>query len=168
MLRESVEFYRNYAVMWSYSMNGSTHWLSDRTRPFVIVLLEVPEVKCPLGLAWPPRHRRRESRGDARPPGCHGRARGLPGVASEGFRRIYWAIASSLSDPDGHTLEASSRPRGRADGRSGRAKKAQTQQGPNIEKVSHGIPPYRTLALAPLESSAGVDLIRVCNDNTRG
>ena len=103
-LEASIEFYRKYAGMAVVFRTDGTAWLSDRTRPFAIVLLEVPEVKYPF-----------------RPPGHIG-----IGVASrEEVDRLaeladregclaapakdfggYIGYRVFISDPDGHTLEA--------------------------------------------------------------
>ena len=53
-LAESLSFYARYAALEvvherkDQATGGRIAWLSDRTRPFVVVLIEVPEVKHPL------------------------------------------------------------------------------------------------------------------------
>jgi catechol 2,3-dioxygenase-like lactoylglutathione lyase family enzyme len=109
-IEESVRFYARYARMAVVHerVGGDGRrvvWLSDRTRPFVIVLLEQPEVISPLG---PFAHLG---------VGCASRAevdrlcaeaadedRLRMGPQDSGYPVGYWAL---LSDPDGHTLEVS-------------------------------------------------------------
>jgi catechol 2,3-dioxygenase-like lactoylglutathione lyase family enzyme len=47
-LDASIAFYAKYARMQVVYRRPGTIWLNDRTRPFVIVLLEVPQVEHPL------------------------------------------------------------------------------------------------------------------------
>ena len=47
-LDASIGFYARFAGMHVVHRREGTVWLSDRTRPFVIVLIEVPEVEFPL------------------------------------------------------------------------------------------------------------------------
>jgi catechol 2,3-dioxygenase-like lactoylglutathione lyase family enzyme len=118
-LDASIEFYSSYAgmrvvhrrpeVVW---LSDGTRpfvvvlmWLSDGTRPFVVVLIETEKVTHPLrpfahlGIAC-------ESR-EAVDRLCQ-RARAenrlLEGPADHGPPVGYWAF---LRDPDGHTLEVS-------------------------------------------------------------
>jgi catechol 2,3-dioxygenase-like lactoylglutathione lyase family enzyme len=80
-------------------------WLSDRTRPFVIVLMETPRVERPLapaahlGVAC-------ESREEVDRLCAAARAedRLVDGPTDYGPPVGYWAF---LRDPDGHTLEVS-------------------------------------------------------------
>jgi len=106
-LDRSLAFYRAYAemeVVHERSDEGTrVAWISDHTRPFVIVLIEVPEVRHPLlplahlgvGLA---------SRADVDALCARARAEGRPchGPIDSGYPVGYWAL---ISDPDDHTLE---------------------------------------------------------------
>jgi uncharacterized protein (TIGR02246 family) len=108
---QSIDFYAKYGAMQVVHrrMDQTSHsdvvWLSDLTRPFVIVLIQVPQVDhrllplAHLGV------------------GCQTRAEvdrlcqaaQLEGVLREGphdagYPVGYWAF---LADPDGHTLEVS-------------------------------------------------------------
>lgn len=109
-LDRSVAFYRKYASMEVVhereEANGArVAWVSDRTRPFVVVLIEVPEVRHPLlpiahlgvGLSSREDVDRlvAEARSDARP---------VYGPIDSGYPVGYWAL---ISDPDDHTLEIS-------------------------------------------------------------
>jgi catechol 2,3-dioxygenase-like lactoylglutathione lyase family enzyme len=117
----SVAFYRKYARMEVVHerRNGGSRvaWVSDRTRPFVIVLIGVPSwvpralLRGALGLvrlAVPFEHlgvgcasRDEVDRlcAEARADGCLTR-----GPADYGPPVGYWAF---LTDPDGHTIELS-------------------------------------------------------------
>jgi catechol 2,3-dioxygenase-like lactoylglutathione lyase family enzyme len=107
----SVAFYKKYARMKvvhrrTDSITGvAVVWLSDRTRPFVIVLIEVPSVETTLA---PLAHLGvgLESREEVDRLAAEARADGvlIGGPADEGYPVGYWAF---LSDPDGHTLELS-------------------------------------------------------------
>lgn len=110
-LAASVGFYARYARMEVVhrrsdpSSGREVVWLSDGTRPFVLVLIEVPEVPRPLvpiahlGVGCASREEvdrlcavaRREERLRL-------------GPTDSGYPVGYWAL---LSDPDGHTLELS-------------------------------------------------------------
>lgn len=108
-LQQSVAFYQKYANM--EIVHRRTHeetgrevvWLSDHTRPFVIVLLEVEAVKYPLkpsahlGVGCKSREEVDCLAQMAKNEGCL-----LMGPLDEGFPVGYFAI---LQDPDGHTLE---------------------------------------------------------------
>jgi catechol 2,3-dioxygenase-like lactoylglutathione lyase family enzyme len=80
-------------------------WISDRTRPFVIVLIEVPEVRNPLlplahlGVGVESRERIDQLAAEAQAEGhaCYG-------PIDSGYPVGYWAL---ISDPDNHTLEVS-------------------------------------------------------------
>jgi len=80
-------------------------WLSDRTRPFVIVLVQVANVERPLaplahlGVGCPTRDEVDRLCGEARSQGAL-----RLGPIDSGYPVGYWAF---LSDPDGHTLELS-------------------------------------------------------------
>jgi catechol 2,3-dioxygenase-like lactoylglutathione lyase family enzyme len=120
-LDASVVFYRTYAAMEVVHErhDGGTRvaWVSDRTRPFVLVLIELPR--------WIPRPALRLANATLRRllliehlgVGCASREEvdRLAAVArGEGRLRMgprdygppvgYWAF---ISDPDGHTLEVS-------------------------------------------------------------
>jgi catechol 2,3-dioxygenase-like lactoylglutathione lyase family enzyme len=109
-LEASLDFYRRYAAMQVVHervdpAGGRVAWVSDRTRPFVVVLIEVPEVKHPLlplahlgvGCA---------SREEVDRLAAEARAEGRPcfGPADYGEPVGYFAL---ISDPDDHTLEVS-------------------------------------------------------------
>jgi catechol 2,3-dioxygenase-like lactoylglutathione lyase family enzyme len=107
----SIAFYEKYAAMQvvhrrvDASTNHTVVWLSDRTRPFVIVLIEADKVDMPLGpfahLGVGCRSREEVERlcREAASDGClHS------GPEDSGYPVGYWAF---LSDPDGNTLEIS-------------------------------------------------------------
>lgn len=110
-LDASLAFYRKYAALECVhertdpATGGRVAWISDRTRPFVVVLIEVAEVKHPLlplahlgvGLASRDEVDRRVA--DARSEGlsCYG-------PVDAGAPVGYFAL---ISDPDHHTLELS-------------------------------------------------------------
>jgi catechol 2,3-dioxygenase-like lactoylglutathione lyase family enzyme len=107
----SIAFYSKYARMQvvhrrtSSDGEGEVVWVSDRTRPFVVVLIAVERVEHPL-LPWAHLGVGCESRaevdrlcGEAQ---REGRLRTTP--TDSGYPVGYWAL---LSDPDGHTLELS-------------------------------------------------------------
>ena len=104
-LERSIEFYAHYAGMQVVHRREDVVWLSDRTRPFVIVLIETREVPHPLrpmahlGIGCATR--------DEVDRLCEeGRAADIlvAGPADYGPPVGYWAF---LRDPDGHTLEVS-------------------------------------------------------------
>jgi catechol 2,3-dioxygenase-like lactoylglutathione lyase family enzyme len=103
-LEASADFYARYARMQVVFQHERTVWLSDRTRPFVIVLLEVPEVKYPLrplghiGLGVASRAEVDRLAGLADRKGC------LAAPAKDFGGYIGYRVF--ISDPDGHTLEA--------------------------------------------------------------
>lgn len=105
----SVAFYGTYARM---SVVHERHdddvrivWISDRTRPFVIVLAQGPRMEQPLGpfahLGVGCESRVEVDRlGDlARNEGCL-----ALGPNDSGYPVGYWAL---VRDPDGHTVELS-------------------------------------------------------------
>ncbi len=108
-LAASCTFYAKYARMQVVHEREDPHarvaWLSDKTRPFVIVLIEVAEVKHPLlplghlGVGCPSRAEVDRLCSEARADGiaCWGPTDSGPPVG-------YWAL---ISDPDQHTLEVS-------------------------------------------------------------
>jgi catechol 2,3-dioxygenase-like lactoylglutathione lyase family enzyme len=107
----SIAFYEKYAAMRVVHrrVDTSTHrtvvWLSDQTRPFVIVLIETDEVDTPLrpfahlGVGCRSREEVERLCKEAVSDGClHS------GPTDSGYPVGYWAF---LSDPDGNTLEIS-------------------------------------------------------------
>ncbi|MEB3294615.1 MAG: VOC family protein [Synechococcales bacterium] len=110
-LEKSIEFYRTYAAMevvhqrLDAASGIPVVWLSDRTRPFVVVLLQLTEVNpilspfAHLGVGCASRERMNELCDCARQAGI------LIGEPQDaGYPIGYWAF---LRDPDGHTLELS-------------------------------------------------------------
>jgi catechol 2,3-dioxygenase-like lactoylglutathione lyase family enzyme len=105
----SLAFYDKYAelrVVHERNDDGTrVAWISDRTRPFVVVLIEVPEVRNPLlplahlGIGVESRERVDQLVAEAEAEGlaCYG-------PIDSGYPVGYWAL---LSDPDDHTLEVS-------------------------------------------------------------
>lgn len=109
-LDASIAFYAKYAGMQvvhlrTESTGSRVAWVSDRTRPFVVVLLEVPRVDHPLlpsahlGVGCASREEVDRLCGLARQEGRLDR-----GPADSGYPVGYWAL---VRDPDGHTLELS-------------------------------------------------------------
>jgi catechol 2,3-dioxygenase-like lactoylglutathione lyase family enzyme len=107
----SIAFYEKYAGMQvihrriDAETNRTVLWLSDRTRPFVIVLIETGHVDTPLrpfahlGVGCATREEVDRLCAEARRGGClHS------GPADGGYPIGYWAF---LLDPDGNTLELS-------------------------------------------------------------
>lgn len=107
----SVAFYVKYARMEvvhrrTDSFTGhSVVWISDRTRPFVVVLIDVDNVQ-PVLLPWAHLGVGCESREEvdrlceeARKEDCL-----VDGPTDSDYPVGYWAF---LKDPDGHTLELS-------------------------------------------------------------
>jgi catechol 2,3-dioxygenase-like lactoylglutathione lyase family enzyme len=110
-LDESLAFYVKYADMQVVhsrtSENSGTRvaWISDGTRPFVIVLIEMGEVKYPLR---PAAHLGvgRASREEVDRLVAKARAEGRAtfGPTDSPYPVGYWAL---ICDPDDHTLEIS-------------------------------------------------------------
>ena len=104
-LDASADFYARYAGMRVVHRRPEVVWLSDGTRPFVIVLIETAEVPHPLrpvahlGVAC-------ASRADVDELCERARAEDalVAGPSDYGPPVGYWAF---LRDPDGHTLEVS-------------------------------------------------------------
>jgi len=107
----SIAFYAKYAAMQVVhrrvdAESGRTVvWLSDRTRPFVIVLIETDKVDMPLrpfahlGVGCRSRDEVDRLCNEASTEGClHS------GPMDSGYPVGYWAF---LVDPDGNTLEIS-------------------------------------------------------------
>ena len=109
-LEESLAFYARYARMEvvhrrTDSSGAGIAWVSDKTRPFVLVLLEEPAVDHPL---LPSAHlgvgcesREEVDRLCAL---AHAEGRLAAGPSDSGYPVGYWAL---IRDPDGHTLEIS-------------------------------------------------------------
>lgn len=107
----SVAFYEKYARMRvvhrrkESDSDAEVVWVSDLTRPFVVVLIGVERVEHPLrpwahlGVGCESREEVDRLCGEAR---AEGRLR--MGPADAGYPVGYWAL---ISDPDGHTLELS-------------------------------------------------------------
>lgn len=110
-LQASLAFYEKYAGMAVVHQrrdeNAGTRvaWIADGTRPFVIVLIELPEVKHPLlpiahlGVGCVSREEVDRLTGEAVAEGCS-----VWGPTDSGYPVGYWAL---ISDPDNHTLEIS-------------------------------------------------------------
>ena len=104
-LERSVAFYTRYAAMQVVHRREGVVWLSDRTRPFVIVLIETREVVAPLtpvahlGVACASRAEVDALCREAEREGVL-----VSGPLDYGPPVGYWAF---LRDPDGHTLEVS-------------------------------------------------------------
>jgi len=104
-LEASVAFYAKYAKMQVVHRRHEVVWLSDQTRPFVIVLMESADVPFPLmpfahlGVACAHRAEIDELSELAKEDGCL-----IAGPMDYGPPVGYWAF---LRDPDGHTLEIS-------------------------------------------------------------
>ena len=110
-LEASIAFYAEYARMQVVHRRTDpatgvhVAWLSDRTRPFVIVLIEVNKVDNPLlplahlGVGCATRDEIERLCEQAR---SEGRLR--LGPTDSGYPVGYWAF---IADPDGHTLEVS-------------------------------------------------------------
>jgi catechol 2,3-dioxygenase-like lactoylglutathione lyase family enzyme len=104
-LDESIRFYAEYARMQVVHRREGVVWLSDKTRPFVIVLMETPDVTHPLrpaahlGVACESRDEVDRLAARAREEGCL-----VEGPADYGPPVGYWVF---VRDPDGHTLEVS-------------------------------------------------------------
>jgi catechol 2,3-dioxygenase-like lactoylglutathione lyase family enzyme len=109
-VERSVAFYAKYASMSivhrrSGSEGEEVVWLSDCTRPFVVVLIGGESVDAPLaspahlGVGCESREEVNRLSEAARAEGC---LKMEP--TDSGYPVGYWAL---LSDPDGHTLELS-------------------------------------------------------------
>jgi catechol 2,3-dioxygenase-like lactoylglutathione lyase family enzyme len=104
-LDDSADFYERYAHMQIVHRRDGVLWLSDKTRPFVLVLIESEGRIEPLrpmahlGVGC-------ESREEVDHLATRARAerRLISGPADAGAPVGYWAF---IRDPDGHTLEVS-------------------------------------------------------------
>ena len=101
----AVAFYAKYARMEIVHRRPGVVWVSDQTRPFVIVLIETPEVAHPLlpfahlGVGCESREEVERLCDLARGEECL-----ISGPMDYGPPVGYWAF---IRDPDGHTLEIS-------------------------------------------------------------
>lgn len=104
-LEASIAFYRTYAAMDVVHRRPQVVWLGDKTRPFVIVLVEVAQVSSPLrpfnhlGVACATRDEIDRLSARARQEDIL-----IDGPTDSGPPVGYWAF---VRDPDGHTLELS-------------------------------------------------------------
>lgn len=110
-MEASLAFYAKYAGMRAVHRRSDSHqgrqvaWISDGTRPFVIVLIEVDEVKHPLlplghlGVGCATRDEVARLAAEA-----HDEGRPVWGPTDSGYPVGYWAL---IGDPDQHTLELS-------------------------------------------------------------
>ena len=102
-LAQTLAFYARYAQMRVVHQRPGAVWISDQTRPFVIVLLETPSVEFPLrpfahlGVGCASREEVDRLCALAREEQCL-----VEGPKDYGPPVGYWAF---LRDPDGHTLE---------------------------------------------------------------
>jgi len=102
-LTASIEFYERFANMHVVHRRPGVAWISDRTRPFVIVLMETSGEVLPLlpfahlGVGVASRQEVDRLCQIARVQGCLVRE-----AEDSGAPVGYWAF---LRDPDGHTLE---------------------------------------------------------------
>ena len=104
-LDASIAFWSRFARMQVVHRRTGVVWLSDKTRPFVIVLAEVPTVDHPLlpfahlGVGCVSREEVDRLAALAKDDDCL-----VSGPLDYGPPVGYWAF---LKDPDGHTLEIS-------------------------------------------------------------
>ncbi len=103
-LDDSATFYERYAHMHVVHRRDGVLWLSDKTRPFVIVLVEAdhitPLAPCAhLGVGCASR-----DEVDARCDAARNDKCLISGPEDSGPPVGYWAL---IRDPDGHTLEVS-------------------------------------------------------------
>lgn len=112
-VERSISFYTKYAGMSvvhrriDKTNDTSTEvvWMTDKTRPFVIVLIEMQKVEpilspiAHLGVGCPSREEVDRLCNEARTEGIL-----RDGPCDSGYPIGYWAF---ISDPDGHTLELS-------------------------------------------------------------
>ena len=108
-LEASIAFYAKYARMQVVhrrkDAEGEVVWVSDRTRPFVVVLIRTERFEHPL-VPWAHLGVGCESRAEVDRLCAEARAEGLllTEPTDSGYPVGYWAL---LRDPDGHTLELS-------------------------------------------------------------
>jgi catechol 2,3-dioxygenase-like lactoylglutathione lyase family enzyme len=108
-MNASIAFYAKYAQMEVVHRrkgaddDGEVAWVSDGSRPFVVVLLQTPKVDAPLlsfahlGVGCATREEIDRLCDEARAEG-----RLILGPTDSGYPVGYWAF---IRDPDGHTLE---------------------------------------------------------------
>ncbi|MBW4565276.1 MAG: VOC family protein [Mojavia pulchra JT2-VF2] len=108
---QSISFYAKYAGMQvvhrrtDQTKHVDVAWISDLTRPFVIVLIQVAQIKSTLapashlGVACKTREEVERLCNEA-----HSENVLIEGPHDWGFPVGYWAF---IRDPDGHTLEIS-------------------------------------------------------------
>ncbi len=110
-VEHSIEFYKTYANMQVVHQRIDAEtgipviWLSDQTRPFVIVLIQAESVQpvlSPMAHLGVGCHSREEL--DALCAKAEQEGMLLKAPQDSGYPVGYWAF---LSDPDGHTLELS-------------------------------------------------------------
>jgi catechol 2,3-dioxygenase-like lactoylglutathione lyase family enzyme len=108
----SIEFYARYADMrvvhrrTDAASGTSVAWISDLTRPFVIVIIEAPRVEGGLSGLWSHLGVGVASRADVdrRCEQARSEGRTVLGPTDSGYPVGYWAY---IVDPDGHNLEVS-------------------------------------------------------------
>lgn len=108
-VERSIEFYQTYANMQVVHRRAETGvpvvWLSDKTRPFIIVLIQSDSVQpvlspmAHLGVGCRSREELESLCAKAKQEGSL-----LKAPQESGYPIGYWAF---LRDPDGHTLELS-------------------------------------------------------------
>lgn len=107
-LDRSIEFYEHFAhmqVVHRRSDDMEVAWLSDLTRPFVLVLVQGPMPEAPLGpfahlgIGCESREHVDRLVAEAAAQDCL-----ALGPLDSGYPVGYWAF---IRDPDGHTLELS-------------------------------------------------------------
>ncbi len=104
-LEASAAFWARYARMQVVHRRDGVLWLSDKTRPFVIVFAQAPKVEHPLlpfahlGVGCESKAEVDRLAALAVQEGCL-----IGGPVDSGPPVGYWAF---LRDPDGHTLELS-------------------------------------------------------------
>ena len=105
-LDASIAFWSRYARMQVVHRRTGVVWLSDRTRPFVIVLAEARDGRASAAAVRAPRRGLREPRRRSTAWPRRPRTTGVwsSGPIDYGPPVGYWAF---IKDPDGHTLEVS-------------------------------------------------------------
>jgi catechol 2,3-dioxygenase-like lactoylglutathione lyase family enzyme len=104
-LERSIAFWSRFARMQVVHRRAGVVWLSDKTRPFVIVLAQADSVANPLlpfahlGVGCASR-----AEGDRLAALARDEGRLVGGPTDSGPPVGYWAF---IKDPDGHTLEIS-------------------------------------------------------------
>jgi len=111
-LQRSLDFYQRYADMQVVHQRTDPHtgksvaWISDLTRPFVLVLIEAAAIDHTLGGVYCHIGRGVGSRDevDRLIAQAHAEGRTVVGPMDYGYPVGYWAY---IADPDGHNLEVS-------------------------------------------------------------